>query len=115
MKILIDECLPAGLKKEFVGFDVYTVYDLGWSGKKDKDLLAEASLNKFDVFITVDKGVEKQINITKYDLSVITIEVPKNILKYLVPSVNSIKEDIQKLEKNNFYQIKTGSKLTRIN
>jgi hypothetical protein len=39
MKILLDECLPRKLKYELPGHDVLTVYEMGWAGAKNGELL----------------------------------------------------------------------------
>ena len=39
MRILLDECLPVRLAQEFAADDVRTVKAMGWSGKKNGELL----------------------------------------------------------------------------
>jgi predicted nuclease of predicted toxin-antitoxin system len=39
MKLLLDENLPKHLKTDFPEHNVYTVRDMGWSGKKNGELL----------------------------------------------------------------------------
>lgn len=34
MRILLDECLPKKFKKEFQEYEIFTVPDAGWAGKK---------------------------------------------------------------------------------
>jgi hypothetical protein len=40
MRILLDECVPRPLAKEFTGHDARTVAAMGWAGKKNGELLA---------------------------------------------------------------------------
>lgn len=56
MRILLDECLPKKLKRELAEFDVMTVADCHWKGKKNGQLLRLAE-KQFDVFITIDRGI----------------------------------------------------------
>jgi predicted nuclease of predicted toxin-antitoxin system len=35
MRILLDECLPKKLKKDFINHEVKTVPEMGWGGKKN--------------------------------------------------------------------------------
>jgi len=38
-KLLLDECIPHGIRKSLLEFDVYTVNFMGWSGVKNGKLL----------------------------------------------------------------------------
>lgn len=53
MKILLGECIDRKLAREFPGYEVKTVPQMGWAGVKNGQLLTLAEL-EFDVFITVD-------------------------------------------------------------
>lgn len=56
MKILLDESLPAKLKKWFESTDeVWTVRDKGWLGKKNGHLIKLLIDDGFDLFVTVDR------------------------------------------------------------
>lgn len=58
MKILLDENLPRKLKSDFgANFEIKTVRDMGWLGKKNGELLDLISINEFDFFITIDKNL----------------------------------------------------------
>ena len=54
MRVLLDECLPRGLKKHLQPHEVVTVPEAGWAGKKNGDLLRTAN-GRIDVFVTIDK------------------------------------------------------------
>ena len=57
MKVLLDECVPRKLKREFAEYEVFTVTEQGWSGIKNGNLLALAE-SEFDVFLTVDQNLK---------------------------------------------------------
>lgn len=61
MKILIDECIDRRLSRDFVGYEVKTVPQMGWAGIKNGRLLRLAS-SQFDVFITVDQHLPFEQN-----------------------------------------------------
>jgi len=42
LRVLLDECLPKKLKREFINCAVVTVQEMGWSGKKNGELMAVA-------------------------------------------------------------------------
>jgi hypothetical protein len=39
MRILLDECAPRPLKRELADYEIRTVVEMGWSGKKNGELL----------------------------------------------------------------------------
>ena len=39
MQILLDECVPKPLKRELTDYQIRTVVEMGWSGKKNGELL----------------------------------------------------------------------------
>jgi hypothetical protein len=53
MRVLLDESLPRGLRKELASHEVVTVPEAGWAGRKNGDLLRLAE-PAFDVFVTAD-------------------------------------------------------------
>jgi len=53
MRILLDECVPRGLKRHLPGHEVQTVPEAGWSGVKNGLLLARAK-GRFDVLLSTD-------------------------------------------------------------
>jgi predicted nuclease of predicted toxin-antitoxin system len=67
MKLLLDENLPVKLKYRFsTKFIVSTVTDLKWNSLKDAELLKSVGENRFDAFITSDKNIVHQQNLSKY-------------------------------------------------
>ena len=59
MRLLLDECMPRRLKREFVGHEVSTVDEAGFKGLKNGQLLRIAS-EAFDVLITVDRKLSRE-------------------------------------------------------
>ena len=43
MRVLLDECVPNGLRRELPGHDVRTVPEMGWAAKENGELLALAA------------------------------------------------------------------------
>jgi predicted nuclease of predicted toxin-antitoxin system len=98
MKLLLDECIDRRLAREFVGYEVKTVPQMGWAGVKDGQLLALAE-SEFDVFVTVDRNLSFQQNLPEFDVAVIVLQASSNRLtdlKPLVPKVLSILPTVAK-------------------
>lgn len=92
MKILLDENLPAKVKYNFgEGFEIKTVKNMGWLGKKNGELLGLAAFNGFDLFITLDKNLKLQQNLDKVDLKFILLLAIDNKHQTIQPFIDQVK------------------------
>jgi hypothetical protein len=87
MRILLDECVPRRLGREFVGHDVRTVAEMGWSGKKNGELLKLMAAQGFEVFLTVDQNLHYQQNLQASTIAVVVLVAASNRLADLLPLV----------------------------
>ena len=90
MRILLDECLPAGLRRDLTGHEVHTAPKMGWAGLKNGALLTQAVAARFDVFLTVDKNLPSQQKLSAYAIAVVVLRCPTNDitdLRRLVPEL----------------------------
>jgi predicted nuclease of predicted toxin-antitoxin system len=95
MKILLDECTPRLLKRLLSEFEISTVQDMGWTGVTNGALLAMAE-GEFDVFVTTDKNLRYQQNLTGRRLAI--IELPTNqvpVVASLVPAIREVLINIE--------------------
>ena len=72
MKLLLDECIDRKFAQEFVGYEIKTVLQMGWAGIKNGQLLALAQA-EFDVFITVNRNLSFQQNLSQFNIAVIVL------------------------------------------
>jgi predicted nuclease of predicted toxin-antitoxin system len=84
MKVLLDECLPRRLKDRFSGHDCHTVPEALLGGKKNGELLAIAERQGFEIFLTMDKGLEYEQNLAGRQIAVIILRAKSNRLTDLV-------------------------------
>jgi predicted nuclease of predicted toxin-antitoxin system len=89
MKILLDECIDCKLAREFTSCEVMTVPQMGWAGIKNGKLLALAQL-EFDIFVTVDRNLSFQQNLSQFDLAVIVLIASSNRLADLKPLTSKV-------------------------
>jgi predicted nuclease of predicted toxin-antitoxin system len=87
MHILIDECIDERFRNSLPGHDCKTVRYAGLAGLTNGELLAAAETAKFDVFLTVDQGIEYQQNLTGRSIAIIIVRTKSNRLKDLLPHV----------------------------
>jgi len=89
MKILLDECVDWRLSRELLGHDVKTARQMGWATIKNGELLALAS-RTFDVFVTVDRKLPFQQNLSGLALAVVVLRARTNRLADLRPLVPAL-------------------------
>ena len=89
MRILLDECVPRPLRREFTGHSVVTIRDIGWAGKKNGELIALMAGAGFKVLLTVDQNLRYQQNLVASGVAVVVLVAPSNRLERLVPLIPS--------------------------
>ena len=70
MRVLLDECLPRRLKRELAGHETRTAPEMGWASKRNGELLALA-VGQFDVFLTADRNLSYQQDLSSFDIAVV--------------------------------------------
>lgn len=73
MRLLLDECVPARLRRALPEHQVSTVVAEGWSGFKNGQLLALAG-QAFDALVTVDKNLPYQQNQGTLPVAVLVLD-----------------------------------------
>jgi hypothetical protein len=63
MLLLLDECVPRPLLRDLTGRDARHVVDMGWTSKRNGDLLRLMVAARFDALLTVDQNLEFQQNL----------------------------------------------------
>ena len=91
MRVLLDECLPRRLKRELVGHDVKTAPEMGWASKRNGELLGLA-VSRFDVFLTADRNLSDQQDVSAFDIAVVVLAARSNRLEDLRPLVPRLLE-----------------------
>ena len=87
MRIILDECVPSIAKRGLPRRSIVTVQEMGWAGIKNGALLRLVA-GEFDVFITSDKNLRHQQNLSNFDLAIIVL--PSN----QVPAVKALLQDL---------------------
>jgi len=85
MRLLLDECVPRPFKNDLPGHDVHTVGEMGWSSKRNTELIQLALAHRFECLLTVDQNLEFQQNISSSGIAVIVLVARTNRLKELRP------------------------------
>ena len=105
MKDLLDECVTKKLKRHLPEFEVKTVVEMNWSGLKNGNLMKVAVAENFDVLLTIDKNLEFQQNVKKYQITIVVLDVQKSKIENLLELLPKFKAQISEFEKGNIYLI----------
>jgi hypothetical protein len=85
MRVLLDECVPAGFGSYLVGHECVTVPSAGLAGTKNGELLVLAEQQGFEVFLTIDQGIAYQQNLFGRDIAVLVVRPRSSRLADLIP------------------------------
>lgn len=101
-RVILDENLPQPLRLLLGDHEVVTVQYQGWSGIQNGDLLKLID-GAFDVFITGDKNLRYQQNLSGRKVAI--IELPFSRLDSLQPLLAKIRAMIDTAEDGDYCQI----------
>jgi len=97
MRLLLDECVPRPLKRDLSAHDVQHVADMGWSSKRNGELLKLMVAEQFEALLTVDRNLEFQQNVRASGIGVVVVLARTNRLKELRPLVPQMLEALAKV------------------
>jgi hypothetical protein len=73
MRVLLDTGAPRGIAPALHGHTVTESRSLGWDELKNGDLLDAAESARFEVFVTTDKNIRYQQNLSKRKISIVVL------------------------------------------
>jgi predicted nuclease of predicted toxin-antitoxin system len=85
MRLLLDECVPTPLLRDLTGHDVHHVVDLGWSSKRNGELLKLMVAEQFEALVTVDRNLPFQQDLRASGIAVVIVVARTNRVKELRP------------------------------
>ena|SRR5260370_42611894 len=104
MKVLLDECVPKALRTTLAGFETRTAQQMGWDAVKNGPLLALAERDGFGVFVTSDKHLRYQQNLSSRQIGI--IELPTNRLSAVRKPGPQVIEALSKIKPGDYITIK---------
>jgi predicted nuclease of predicted toxin-antitoxin system len=108
MRLLLDESVPAKLRRSLPGHQVRTVVEMGWSGVKNGKLLALAATD-FDALVTVDKNLPYQQNTAALPVALVVLDAVSNELSYLLPLVPALERELTSLRPRTYVRVAAGA------
>jgi hypothetical protein len=77
MLVLFDHVTPRGIARFLYGHTVIRARERGWDALSNGDLLAEAERAGFDVFVTADKNIRYQQNLSGRRIALVVLSAPQ--------------------------------------
>jgi len=85
VKILFDHNLPRSLREHLPGHEIRTTREMQWEQLRNGALMTIAAGAGFEVFVTIDKQIEHQQNLSAFLLAVVVVDGKSNALPSLLP------------------------------
>lgn len=104
MRLLLDESVPRRLRQSLPNHRVRTVVEMGWSGIKNGELLRLAAAD-FDAFITVDKNLQYQQNLSTLPIAVVVLYAQSSELHALMPLIPDLEAILTSLQPCHLVQV----------
>ena len=105
MRILLDECIPRKFRNSLLGHDCRTVHEEGLAGKKNGELLSFAEKSGFQVFLTLDRGLEYEQNLRRRSISIMLIRSRSSRLADLLPHAPGVLNAINSIQPGGLVKI----------
>lgn len=86
--------------------EILTVAEAGWAGKKNGELLRLAE-KEFEIFVTTDKGIPHQQNVSKLDLAVVLLRAKSNAYEDLAPLMDEANAALETAEPGTIHTVFT--------
>jgi predicted nuclease of predicted toxin-antitoxin system len=103
--VLIDECLPAGLKEDLAALGhECQVRRAGFGSKKNGELLALAE-RQWDVLLTSDRNIKYQQNMTGRSVSILILCAKSNRMKDLAPLLPACAEALRSMRPGTIVEV----------
>jgi predicted nuclease of predicted toxin-antitoxin system len=105
VRILLDECVNPRVRQAFPNHQVLTVAEAKWRTLPDAKLTAQAQ-GQFDVFVTIDKGFEFEINLRKLRFGIVIVHVKRNRIEYYKPIFPALVDAVERVRPGEVVHVK---------
>ena len=92
------------MRSELPGHVVETAYERGWSELENGELLSVAEADGFEIFVTTDRNLQYQQNLSRRRISIVVLSSPS--WPRIGKIVDQIRSQLVKLEPGSYHEIK---------
>jgi hypothetical protein len=110
-RVILDEGVPRQVGDYLVGAAVTTVPDEGWGSTKNGALLALIEEAGFDAFVTADKNLEAQQNLTGLSFGILLLGT--NHWPSMKPRVEQISSSLDRCKAGTVVRVDCGTFVPR--
>lgn len=103
MKILFDTCVPRPLQQCLAAHQVIRAQQQGWGELRNGDLLNAAESADFELFVTADKNLRYQQQLSGRRIAVLVL--PSNSWPILLDMTSVISDAVDKMKPGDFREI----------
>jgi hypothetical protein len=112
--VLLDHNVTRKLRACLPGHEVRTAREMAWERLRNGALLQAAADGGFDAFVTVDKNMEYERNLSRLALPVVVLNVPSNALPSLTPTLPALQQLLAAALDPALYVIEPSGQVLRI-
>ena len=73
MRVMLDHCTPAIMRRYLPEHEVFTAAQMGWQTHQNGQLIAEAEAAAFDTFVTSDQNIPNQVSMRNRQIAIIVL------------------------------------------
>lgn len=106
MRILLDECVPKPLKRELADYEIRTVVEMGWSGKKNGELLQLMNQAGLTILLSTDQNLRYQQNLQQVGVALVVLVAPSNRLPDLVPLIPNVRNVLRTISAGEVVEVR---------
>ena len=105
MRVLLDECVPRTIRKYLLGLECVTVPEAGFAGKKNGELLRLAEEKGFDIFLSLDRGIEYEQNLQNHAIAVMIVRAKTSRVEDVARHAPEILKALKSIQSRQFVKI----------
>lgn len=105
MRLLLDECVPRPLLRNLTDHDAHHVVDMGWSSRRNGELLALMIGAKFEALLTVDQNLPFQQNVRASGIAVVVMVARTNRVKELRPLMPMVLDALRVVKRGDVIKV----------
>jgi hypothetical protein len=113
LKVPFDEDVPGKLARLLPEHEIHTVVSMAWGGVKNGELLALIERERFEIFLTGDKNMDKQQRLEGRPFAVLILsEINWPVIR---PHIHKISAALESAELGKVKTIDCGVFVARVN
>jgi hypothetical protein len=111
LKILLDHNMDWRLKRLLPDHDVRSTKEMGWERLTNGQLPSQAE-SLFEVFLTVDRNIKHQQNLTGRSIAIVVLVAATNTRTALTPPMSQVEALLPNVVAGQLYEVEHATVIT---